>query len=260
MLKKFLPILATSLFAATSGNPMAPGVLKEGFFIPSKVWVNLRAGYEGDFIIDGRMKQTAFGNGRVDDFYQEINGGTLTLNIFERLDLFGLFGASRVKAEWRFTTSAGAVNRVELQTHSDFTWASGARAILYRFGNAALGIGGRYEKAILNPSWLTINGQERPSGTGRIHWMQWQADAGLSYQIDWFIPYISVKYLNAKTRVQTFPVPISSSGLGKLRMENRTPVGLVLGCTLSTGKYFMLNLEGELIDEEAITISGDIRF
>ena len=57
---------------------------------------------------------------------------------------------------------------------------------------------------------------------------------------------------------------ISTIGICKskdgVHFENRTPVGIVIGCSISNGKYFMLNIEGRLIDEDAVTISGDLRF
>ena len=89
---------------------------------------------------------------------------------------------------------------------------------------------------------------------------QRQLDLDLSYQIDLFIPYIGAMYSNARTKVAGFTTPISNSGKGSDRFKNRIPVGVVIGCSLTSLKYFVLNLEGRLVDEEAVTISGDIRF
>ena len=75
-------------------------------------------------------------------------------------------------------------------------------------------------------------------------------------------PISASKYSNAHTKIGTFDDVggITSSGSGVIHMSNRNPVGLVIGCTLTTGKFFMLNIEGRLIDEEAGTIVGDFRF
>ena len=88
----------------------------------------------------------------------------------------------------------------------------------------------------------------------------WQVDADMSYRIDIFTPYIGVKYSNVRSGVGILSTAISNSGLGVNFFENRSPVGVFIGCSLSSGKHFMLNIEGRLIDEEAVTISGDFRF
>lgn len=250
---------ASSLFAAPVGNPSAPQLIEEGFFISRDSWVDLRAGYEGDFVSDGRLKQYKHGSGRVDSFAQDTNAGTVTLNILDRLDLYALFGSSRVRSEWRFNTGGGA-NIADLETLYNFLWGLGARGILFEWGAAALGLGGRYEHANYSNVWLTINGSSTPANGTHLKWREWQIDLDLSYKIDIFTPYIGVKYSSAKSNVGTFGVPIASDGSGTNQFENRTPVGVFIGCTLSTGKYFMLNVEGRLVDEEAVTISGDVRF
>ena len=97
MIKKIALLYAATfslLDAAPVGNTAAPQILEDGFFIPSDCWVDLRAGYEGDFVTDGRMKQRKQGSGRVDDYSQNTNSGTITLNILDRLDLYGVLGHS----------------------------------------------------------------------------------------------------------------------------------------------------------------------
>ena len=252
-------LISSSLFASPVGNPSFPELLQQGFAIPENNWINFRLGYEGDFVGDARMTQTEESSGRVDNFKQDTNSGTVTLNIMDRLDLYGVFGSTRICSDWRFTTT-GTTQRAQVETNYQFLWAVGARASLYRWGCTTLGLGGRYSASDLKPSWIAINGTPAATGSASFDWMQWQVDLDLSYKIDLFIPYIGVKYLNAKVKTGTYPEAVSSDGSGSLHMKNRTPVGIVVGCTLTTGKYFMLNVEGRLIDEEAATISGDLRF
>jgi hypothetical protein len=73
-------------------------------------------------------------------------------------------------------------------------------------------------------------------------------------------PYLGIKYSSNKTALNNFPVPVANDGADHTHFSNAIPVGIFLGCSLSNGKYFMLNLEARLVDEEAITVSGDIRF
>lgn len=253
-------VASSALYAAPVGNPSAPQLIDEGFFMSCDTWVDVRAGYEGDFVADARMKQRREGHGRVDSYQQTTNSGTVTINFVDRLDIFGVFGSSRTNAEWRFTDAIGNVNQVEMETLYHFLWGVGARGILFEWGNTTLGIGGRYESCNYDPEWLTLDGVNiDPSGT-RMNWHEWQVDLDISYRIDLLTPYIGLKYSSANSKLSGFSIPIASNGVGKNHFTNRTPVGLFIGCSLSTGKYFMLNVEGRLIDEEAVTISGDIRF
>jgi len=43
-------------------------------------------------------------------------------------------------------------------------------------------------------------------------------------------------------------------------MKSKNNFGMALGCSLSSSKYFLLNAEVRLIDEEAVTINGEFRF
>lgn len=253
-------LCASSLFAAPVGNPAAPEWIEKGFFIPEDWWGSVRIGYEGDFVSDAKLEQYADGYGRVDCYEQETNSGTLTFNIMNRLDLFGVFGSSRVNSDWRFVDAAQNVHRIELETNYDFLWGLGLRGILYEEEEICLTMGGRYEQSFAEASWLTSDGVPQPLGQGNLHWREWQIDLDVSYQIDIFNPYIGVKYSHARVLLEGFPESISEKGIGSNQFKNRVPIGIFIGCGLSSSKYFMLNIEGRLIDETAITVSGDIRF
>ncbi len=260
-MKKTALLLALSarLFCAPVGNPSAPQVIEEGFFISRDSWVDLRAGYEGDFVADGRLEQYNQSSGRVDSYEQNTNSGTVTLNILDRLDIFGILGSSRVSSEWRFTID-NSTSLAELETFYNFLWGVGARGILFEWGCTSLSLGGRYEHSDYSNVWLTIDGASQPTNGTHLLWREWQIDLDLSFKIEIFTPYVGLKYSNAKVKVGDFTVPISNNGSGNNSFKNRTPVGVFIGCTLSTGRYFMLNVEGRLVDEEAVTISGDLRF
>jgi len=255
----FVFFAASSLLASPVGNPASPQLVSHPFFIPCDYWLGIRIGYEGDFVGDERMNQAEGGSGRVDNYIQSSNSGTLTLTLVERLDIYGVFGSSRMSADWRFSTGP-IVNRAEIQSKYRFLWGVGARGILYEWGCAVLGVGGRYSNSLPKPSWMTINGAPVSVSGGKIHWYEWQVDLDLAYKIELFTPYVGIKYAKAVAKLSGFSEAIGNSGTGLLRMESRSPVGIVVGCSLSTGKYFLFNVEGRLIDEEAITISGDLRF
>jgi len=252
-----VPFLA--LQAAPVENTMSPQLIQEGFLIPCDSWVNFRIGYEGDFIGDERLNQTDEGSGRVDTFQQYTNAAVLTLNILDRVDLYGLFGSSRVCADWRFSF-LNTITRIQVETLYQFLWGVGARGIFFECGQICLGAGGRYSQCNFRPSWLTSNASVVEVGGSRMQWREWQVDLDISYHIDLFTPYFGVKYSDTRVKLGVFPTAISNSGRGVDHFENRTPVGIFIGCGISNSRYFMLNIEGRLIDEDAVTISGDLRF
>lgn len=252
---------STTLCAAPVGNTSAPEIIQEGFFISCDSWINFRVGYEGDFVADGRMKQYNQGHGRVDTYEQWTNSGTVTFNILDRIDVYGVFGSSRTEADWRFgDISDGTVHRIQTETKYNFLWGAGARAIVYEWCNTSLGVGGRYSSCNYQPIWLTTDGVLVDTSGSHFRWREWQVNLDVSYKIDLFTPYIGAKYSNARTRLKNFNTSISADLTGANSFKNRIPVGLYVGCALSTGQYFMLNVEGRVIDEEAVTISGDFRF
>lgn len=256
----FAGLFASALFAAPVGNPAAPQLIEEGFFIPRDSWIDARAGYEGDFVSDERMEQYKEGSGRVDTYQQDTNAGVAVLNLLDRVDIFGIFGSSRTRADWRFLTAEGVIHRVEMETLYQFLWGVGARAILFEWGNMVFGIDGRYSFSNYKPAWLTIDGINDSVSGARCRWREWQVGSDFSYNIELFTLYLGLKYSNAQTRLGSFEVPISADGSGTNHFRNRMPVGIYFGCSLSRGRYFMLNIEGRLVDEEALTISGDLRF
>ena len=262
-MKKFTILFALlasiSLAAAPVENPTSPMLIKEGFFIPPNSPVAVRAGYEGDFVGDARLEQYDESTGRVDNYTQVSNCGVFTVNFFKRIDAFGLVGTSRTNADWRFTID-GLTSRAEVETLYDFIWGIGGRGIVYSNDTICVGIGSRYEASHYDNLWMTINGKIQQVNGSYFHWQSWQIDLDFSYTIDIFTPYIGVKYSNVRTKIGELPFPISDNGSGTNRFENRAPVGVIIGCSMCSGKCFALNIEGRLVDEEAVTISGDLRF
>lgn len=253
----FLLLIAVSASAAPVGNPAAPALIRKGFLLDC--WVDVRLGYEGDFVSDGRMGQFDQSSGRVDQYQQNTNSGTFTLNLYNRLDMYGVFGSSRTEADWRFEAGE-TITRIEVETEQNFLWGVGARALVYEGYHMFLALGGRYSACRYTPEQLTSNGAAQSVEGAQCHWRQWQVSADFAYQIDLLTPYIGIKYSNAQTLLRSFSSPISADLTGSNSLKNRIPVGLYVGCSLSNGQFFMLNVEGRLIDEEAVAVSADLKF
>ena len=254
-------ILSVSIvYAGPAGNPSAPQLVEEGFFIYRDCWMNFRIGYEGSFTTDARMKQTSESFGKVDNFHQEYNAGTFTLNILERVDIFGVFASARMKADWRISPVAEAM-RIEAQSRYRFLWAAGGNILLFDWGNTGFGIAGRYTSTNPDLEWLAGNGTGFATTGAKFRYCQWQVDLAFSHRIDIFIPYVGIKFSGSRARIRTLTSrSIANNGSGSIHMRNKDYVGAVIGTTLTSGKCFMLNIEGRFVDEEAVSITGEFRF
>ncbi|MBN2479851.1 MAG: hypothetical protein JXA94_06450 [Parachlamydiales bacterium] len=256
----FLLFFANLGYSAPVNNPLAPEIIEEGFFISPASWLNFRLGYEGNFVSDGRMNKSIGNEGRIDNFKQDVNSGTVTINFYNRMDAYAVLGASRIRSDWRYTYG-GITSRVELETNYRFSWAVGGKAILFEWGNTAFSVGARYSFTKPTLSFVTKDGVPNDnSNNARVRYKDYQIDVDLGHKIDVFIPYIGGKYSVAKSSIKNFDFPVTQDGDTEMRMKNKDHFGVFVGCSLSNGKYFMLNVEARFIDEEGITVSGDLKF
>lgn len=251
--------LSSTIFAAPVYNPYNPEIIAEGFFISPASWINFRLGYEGNFVSDAKMEKQ-INSGKIDNFKQDVNSGIITLNLQNRMDLYGAVGSARIRSDWRFDTLLGTMSRIELETNYRLYWAAGAKIILYEWGKTALSIGGRYSKTDPTISFITKDGAPEETADSKIDYQDWQIDMGFAHQIDIFIPYIGGKYLKAKAKLGNAAIIIAEDSQNFMKMKNEDRFGVYVGCTLSNSKHFMLTVEARFIDEDAISVMGDLKF
>jgi len=254
-------IIINILPAAPVNNPASPGYIQEGCFFSPGFWMSCRAGYEGEFISNARLKQKEGNEKRIDRFELDAHSGLVVINFMNRFDLFTTLGEASSCANWRVVFPVGITTRIEMETKYDFKWGVGAKAIFFEWGNASLSLGGRYTHLDAPLLSLSADGAAVSTGESTMRFETWQIDLGLSYKIDIFIPYFGVKYSDDKSSVSAVPnTVLSNNGDMDISMKNRKNVGVFLGCGLTTSKIFALNIEARLIDEEAFSIVGEFRF
>lgn len=261
-MKKFLItcLFPLSLLSAPAKNPAEPNLLNKGFFIPQISPVFIRVSYEGNYTSNARLKQTQEGSGRVDNFELFSNLGLFVFNIDDHFDLYGGFGATTIDSNWRFNNTVGGISRVSLESNNRYSWTMGANATIFKWGDAYLGGGMRYSGVNTNLAWITVDGVNTATNNAKLRWLQWQVEAAIGCRIGFFTPYLGGKYSNVRVSLQSFNVAIAQNDNHDIHMENRNHVGAYLGVTLTNGDFFMLTLEGRIIDEEAVSVSGDVRF
>ncbi|QVL57749.1 MAG: hypothetical protein KFB93_01350 [Simkaniaceae bacterium] len=252
----FLLLLSPKLFALYMGNPSAPEIVDEGFFFCKENWFAVKAGYQRDWVFDRNMKAVSKISGRMDDFDFISDQGVLTINLIDRIELYGSAGAARFHAIHR--PRAGV--RHEYETHDQFTWGLGARGAFATWKGASFGVDAVYQRAHPTMKWMTVNGAPvTPRPGSKLTYYEWQVGFGASYQIDLFIPYIGAKYSNAGARFKNLPSGFLPSGR-YFKTKNRRKFGMVVGTTLSNGNRFAATVEARLIDEQSITLAAEVKF
>jgi len=245
-----LSSIFVNVYAAPVGNLAEPKIFEEGTFMSEDGLVSLRAGYQGDFVFDRRLKD-------LDDAEINTNAGTLTLNINKKIDVYGIFGAT----DGTFEETYGST-KVKYETDTAFSWAVGAKAILFEHKDTIIGLDGRYFSAELDLDKIIVDGvtYDVPSGSvteAKVEYDEYQIALGVAQKINMFVPYGGIKYSRAKGKLLA---TISGTKYESDDAKNKDEVGLFIGCSILPLKNISLNVEGRFVDEEALMVSGQIRF
>ncbi len=237
-------------YAAPVGNLAEPKMLEEGIFISEDGLVSVRAGYQGDFVFDRRLKD-------LDDAEINTNAGTVTLNINKKIDVYGIFGAT----DGTFEETYGST-KVKYETDTAFSWGVGAKAILFEHKDTVIGLDGKYFNAEPDLDKVTINGVSYDKASlgitdAKVEYDEYQIALGVAQKINMFVPYGGVKYSRAKGKAT---VTYSGTKYESDDAKNKDDIGLFIGCSILPLKNISLNVEGRFLDEEALMVSGQIRF
>lgn len=254
---KYLPLMlcaASSLSALFVGNPAEPQMIDRGFFISEDALMNVKLGYLGDRVADRKMRANGHAHGRIDKMILSFDQAVVTLNYMDRLELYGSVGSMNGELSNR----PGQDNkRRQYQTHDEWTAGTGGRFLLAQWKNAVIGIDGKIQWAKPGMKWEAVDGQSSNTG-GHLSYCEWQVSFALSYTADWLTPYLGVKYSNAHATVSGIHKNIYRHA--HFNMINRDRFGLALGFNLSPGKKFDLFAEVQMLDEQALSLGGNLKF
>ncbi len=248
-------LLFSPLFALYNGNPAEPDMIEKGFFVSECFPVNVKLGYQGDFVLDRFLKAREGVSCRVDRFQSRSDQGVVTLNIYNTFEMYGSLGAMDCEFSLRPHKDG---KRREFQTDYRLTWGAGGKLLIFNWEQATFGIDGKYQRGYPHVKWDSINGVAF-SSESRVEYREWQVGGAVSYECDLLIPYVAVKFSNVDTTVDQIAGNMEL-GTSRFKMKSRHQVGMSLGCSLSTGNYFDINIEIQLIDEQGITLAGNVQF
>lgn len=248
--------LTHSVFALYFGNPSTPLLIEKGCFFATQNKLAVKVGYQRDWVFNRGMKSVSKFSGCLNEFSYIADQGLLKFNLCNLVELYGSAGA----AHFYLAQIPMKGVRNEYETHNQFAWGIGLRSIIYSWEKVTFGGDVKYERSQPTLRWITTNGQPIQSHSGsKLHFHEWQVGLGISYQTGIFYPYLGVKYSNATGRLQHLPAGFLPN-TSHLNMKSRRKFGLALGCSLSNLSRFALTVETRLIDEQAISLAGEVKF
>ena len=260
-----LIVSVTAAFAAPVGNIAIPskGMLKKGIVVQDldEGQFSVVMGPEVDFIFDRKLE------GRIGDNEFTFGGAKTGVTIANRALVYVLLGAG--EAEQEFSVSGRAV---KYDCDTGFVWGVGGSVIAWEYEPFVasmdehvlrIGVDVRYRRIDLDVEEVAIDGtkykksETDPTLADAIYEAnEWQIAPVVSYQFNNIVPYFGLKYSNVDGDAKA-----SVSGTEyKQDLEADYVVGIFLGIDITLGDSVSFNVEGRFIDEEALTLSANVRF
>lgn len=219
---KFFLFIPIFVFSLENGNPSLPFILYEGILIPDTKPFSFRT----SFLIDSL-------------FYQQLNAfssevkiegnryfSVWTLNIKERVDLYGAFGRTELEI-----TDSNFVNK------KGSTFFIGAKAIVLEMSKTRLGFDAKYTKGPISSFRNSL-----------VYFESWQVGGGISQDVSFATPYLGLMFSDTHLRGNN------------LHSEPNDQYTLFLGLTITNHSYLLVNVEARFFDEQALSGSIEIRF
>lgn len=238
------------------GNPELPALIEEGIVSTKNYWLGADLGYWHEGVLNLKVNILSGYPATVQDFSSYTDAAVISLLGLERFSVYGAFGGEA----FYFSHNPTATQKNTYQTTDQVTWMIGGRGLVFQFSDIGIGFDVKYQGAQPTFSNLTIDGTpvSVPSNAG-MHMRAWQFGLGLTYAMDLFYPYIGVCYSSTSIMVRQLPEGFLPHGTS-FKLVNGTKFGLAVGVTLATGRFFYIDLEARLIDEEALNFTWQFRF
>lgn len=268
MLKRLfmlLPLIATTTTAVAMPvlSPADPCITPKGVFLNQLTdFFSFRIGFRGDYVYNRKLEDSRH---TIDRYSLFANEGVLTLNFFDRIDVYGAVGSvSQMFASKYRTTSNFNIKR-KLDTVT--IWATGIKALLWQTswrkqgGTTFLTGSFDYERSnTARPriSTLGISGSETlADGLTNYSYQEMQAALTIGHRVKKLVPYIGVTWNNAIGSLN------ASSGAGTAVFEgfgSQRHYGYVVGLSLVDVARMTVTAEARFITENAMTIAANFNF
>lgn len=240
------------------GNPAQPALQKKGIFWVEPKGFSFRVAYLQDYVYKQLFQEElqfdacTVSSDRLKLWTQ---GAMLTANLKDHLDVYGILGGQRLE-----------INK-DVITKQQFSWGIGGKLVFFHKGNFRAGCDLKYLKSDQKPCFFQCDHLAyNVTSNFLFNYSEIQAALGLSYKTKHFSPYANASYLISKLRAVPPSVTV------RLPMQNievdvnaksiigRDRFGMALGATVTDRKRASLSLEWRSFNQNAIDISGDLRF
>lgn len=245
----------SSLYGIWVGNPGEPALIEKGIYFQNSL-VSLRLGYLSDWVYQQRF-QEEFLLAEKTRTNNELStyAGLATLNFVKRLDLYGLLGASQSQID------------SQIFTRREFAWGVGCKLIFLKHKNLFCAADVKYFETDQKPLFFVI--EDLPYNVINNYTSRYfdvQAAVGFAYRISLFVPYINATYIYTHLSPEPplvlirFPDGDDVADLPLPSLISRKRWGMALGFSLIDIAKASLALEWRVFNQNAINVTGQIRF
>ncbi|MDP1609144.1 MAG: hypothetical protein Q8L98_07515 [Chlamydiales bacterium] len=249
------------LWSMLIGNPGQPLIQKYGVLQSCPTWWSLRAGYLSDFIYRAKFKDEfpSLDTPKTSSYVQlSTDAALLTLNIKNVFDFYGIVGSAAMQLDH------------EVYTNKEFAWGVGGKFIFFRSGSIRLGADFKYFETDQKPLYfvsdaLTYNVES----DFHLRYSETQVAVGAAYRTKLLSPYLQVTYLISKLDphpyVAAVRIPLAEFADTPADIDSKSVIGskrwgLAVGATIISGSKGSLTLESRMINQNAVDLTGEIRF
>ncbi len=255
---RFLLFFPWPMAAMLIGNPAEPALGTTGIFTTPKAWCTLRAAFFEDYIYHQRF-QDEFkleGSEHVKTFSKlSTNAGMLTLNFKNRIDFYGIAGASRLQ-----------INQ-EIYSKMQLAWGCGGKLVIFRTDRFYVGADIKYFETDQQPIYFLSEGLAfNLAGDFLLQYKETQTSVGFCFRTGCIAPYIYATYLIAKFEPDPM-IALARWPLSDLLIDVmcksailKRRFGLGLGATLLSDGKSTLAVESRMFNQNAVDVNLEVRF
>lgn len=249
----------TALGAMLIGNPAEPSLDKVGLFTPPDSWVSLRVAFLEDYVYRQRFRDEF----KLDDAEPtktfaklSTNAGVATVNFEDRLDLYGILGASRLQ-----------LNQ-EIFSTMQFSWGFGGKIMIFEAKNLSCGLDIKYFAANQKPRFFLSEGLPfNVIDNFQFKYDETQFSLGMCYRYTFIAPYMYATYLISKIEpdpmVALVQWPLDTTILVDAVCKSivaQRRWGMAVGATLLSASKATLSVESRMFNQNAIDVNLNVRF
>lgn len=242
-------LFASSLFGSYTGNIASPAIMNSGFFSAQNPFLKATTGYIADYTNNKRYVGENFDAFRKFSIHSQM--ASFSLIFVERLEIFAAMGGSKERT--KMSTQDALSIWTDFTSTYQFSWSTGAKAVLIQWGPLFLGGDFTYFTIPSSPKsyFRFFNRLNLPLDLTKqkTSLTEWQTSLGLALRLFFLTPYGGATYQHSRLHIGKGPE------IGSLTYHNRFAIGYFYGLTLSVSGKIHINVEKRVRDEFGYTLA-----